>query len=302
MTLSTPPTWCSNCDGRRCSMTLDRARVVAILNVTPDSFSDGGAYPTVEAAVRAAESALDAGAAGLDIGGESTRPGSQPVGAEEQVRRTAPVIAEIRRRLGDGFVISIDTTLAAVAAAAFDAGSDALNDTSAGRDDPAVLELVARRGAGLILMHRLRLASRDQFSTAYAVAGARGAPEYEGGVVKIVREFLFERAKVAESAGVLKERIVLDPGLGFGKTVEQNLELIRAAAEFMGLGYPVLSALSRKSFVGRVSGLRADAPASERLAGTLALSVVQYVQGVRLFRVHDVRAHVEALGAAASLQ
>lgn len=292
-----PPSWKTAANGNQHTLVLDRPHVLAIINVTPDSFSDGGAYPTLDAVVAAAERAIQEGASGLDVGGESTRPGSQPVSAEEQIRRTAPAIAAIRRKLGDAFLISIDTTLSAVAAAALDEGADVVNDVSAGRDDAGMFALVAGRHAGMILMHRLTQPSRDAYSTQYE---AKQTPHYPRGVVAEVKAFLAERVSLAEQAGIARERIVIDPGLGFGKTVEQNISLITACAEFASLGYPVLSGLSRKSFVGQVSGMPSDGPPRERLFGTLALSVMHFAYGARLFRVHDVCAHVEALRAAAA--
>jgi len=292
------PSWTTASGGKRRALLLDRPHVLAIINVTPDSFSDGGAYPTLDAVVAAGARAIEEGAVGLDIGGESTRPGSQPVSAEEQIRRTAPAIRAIRRVLGDSFLISIDTTRRDVAQSALDEGADAVNDVSAGRDEAGMFALVAERHAGIILMHRLTQPSRDAYSTQY---DASGAPHYPQGVVAEVKEFLVERVSQAEQAGIAPERIVIDPGLGFGKTIEQNLTLIRASAEFTSLGYPVLSGLSRKSFVGRVSGVTSDMPPSDRVFGTLALSVMHYASGARVFRVHDVQAHVEALRAASSM-
>lgn len=269
---------------------------MAILNITPDSFSDGGACFDTPSALAAAERMLAEGADMLDVGGESTRPGAAPVSVTEQIRRTAPVIRAIRARFGGEFPISIDTTRAEVARAALDAGADAVNDTSGGRDDPGMFELVAQRGAGLILMHRFVAPSRDAYSTHYTPA-ARPEPVYPGGVVHDVRRFLAERTVDAERAGVPPARIMIDPGLGFGKSIQDNLRLIHGSAELASLGYPVLSGLSRKSFVGRLSGLSPDRPARDRLDGTIALSVLHYLRGARMFRVHDVAAHVAALNA-----
>lgn len=278
---------------------LDLARPVllAILNLTPDSFSDGGSYPTVDAAVAAAEAAVRDGADALDLGGESTRPGAERIPAEEQIRRIVPVLAAIRA--GSGPIatvpITIDTTLAPVAAAALDAGADAVNDVSGGLEDPDLLPLVAQRRAGVILMHRLRAPGADSYSDRY-----REPPSYLGGVTASVGAFLASRAGAAEAAGVPRGAIVVDPGLGFGKTIEQNLELIRETGALAALGYPVLSALSRKSFVGHISGLGADSPARDRVAGSVALSVLHLLSGASIFRVHDVGAHAQALRAAAA--
>lgn len=275
------------------TLPLDRPRIIAIFNLTPDSFFDGGQLKTVDDAVAAARQAVQEGAAMLDIGGESTRPGAARVDAQEQMRRTIPVISAIRGAggpLGD-IPISIDTTLAAVADAALRAGADAINDVSAARDDPDILPLAARHSAGLMLMHRLVPPEADRYSDRYDQP-----PRYTD-VVAEVREFLAARADAALRAGIAREQIVLDPGLGFGKSVEQNLELIRRTSELCSLGYPILSAASRKSFVGRAMGLGESRP-SDRLAGSIALSITHYFAGARLFRVHDVRPQAQALHAA----
>lgn len=289
--------------GKRLTLTLDCPRIMAILNVTPDSFADGGRYGSVAAAVEAALGFVEEGADVIDVGGESTRPGAAGVGAEEQLRRVIPVIRGIRenaeaRRGAAGQPgtpgITIDTTSALVAREALDAGADAVNDVSGATADAAMLPLVAERGAGIILMHRVRTSAADSYSDAYA---ANSPPPMGGDAVGSVRDFLASRAAAALSAGVHPESIMIDPGLGFGKTVIQNLELIRGTPTLAALGYPVLSALSRKSFTGRIS-LGRDSGPDERLAGTLALSVVHLHLGARLFRVHDVKAHYEALAAA----
>jgi dihydropteroate synthase len=263
--------------------------VMAILNVTPDSFYSGSREPTLETAMRAIED----GAAILDIGPESTRPGSEPVPAEEQIRRAVPLIKAVRQQ-GSKVAITIDTTSAGVAAAALDAGADAINDVSAGLDDPRMLALAAERRCGMVLMHRLAPPAKDRYSDQYAGA----APVYAD-VVREVRDFLRERADVAVAAGVARGGIVLDPGLGFGKSVEQNLDLIRRTQEIAALGSPVLSGVSRKSFVGRVS-LGRDSTPGERLNGTLALSVMHLLAGASILRVHDVREHFEMLRAVRS--
>jgi dihydropteroate synthase len=270
-------------------LTLDAPRIVAILNVTPDSFSDGGEIGGPAGAAQRAEAALEAGAHMLDVGGESTRPGAARIDAEEQIRRVVPAIEAIRRA-GLACPISVDTTLAPVARAALDAGADCVNDVSGAREDDAMLALAAERSAGLVLMHRLRPPGDDRYSDRYT----DDAPNYDhaGGVVAVVCAFLRDRALAALDAGVAREAIVVDPGLGFGKTVSQNLELVNAAPLILAGGFPVLSAASRKSFVGRLSGVEAPA---ERIAGSVAISVAQLLAGVRLFRVHDVRQHAEAL-------
>jgi dihydropteroate synthase len=269
--------------------------VMAILNVTPDSFSDGGMLDTPAAAARAAEAAVRAGAKVLDIGGESTRPGAEPVTPDQQLQRVVPAIIAIRSHPGlRGAPITVDTTSAEVAETALCAGADGINDISAGRDDSRMLEVAARHACGIVLMHRLAPARADRYSDQY-----ERAPVYTD-VVAEVGAFLRERADAAISAGVARSGIVIDPGLGFGKTVEQNLELIRGTARLAALGFPVLSGLSRKSFTGRVS-LGRDSHPGERLPGTIALSVLHYRAGARIFRVHDVPDHVAALHAAAAI-
>jgi dihydropteroate synthase len=276
-------------------LTLDRPRVLAIVNVTPDSFSDGGQRADPASAARFAVEAIRAGADGVDVGGESTRPGAERVEPRVQIERVVPAIRAIRAALGPGPVISVDTTRAEVAQAAIDAGADAVNDVSAATEDPGMLGLVAQRGVGLVLMHRLRPPGEDVYSHQYAQS-----PTY-GDVVREVAAYLAARAAAALAAGVDADAIVIDPGLGFGKSVEQNVELIRRSDELCRLGFPLLSGLSRKSFVGVVSGVAMDAPPAERLGGTVALSVEHFRRGARLFRVHDAGPVVQALRAAAQV-
>lgn len=270
----------------RVSLTLDSPRLLAILNITPDSFHDGGRLTDPIAALDRAEQAVDEGADALDIGGESTRPGAARVSSEEQARRVVPVIRAIRRSIGSAsrVPISVDTTSSAVALAALEEGADAINDVSAGLDDLEMLPLAASRDAGMILMHRLVPSPLDRYSDQYDTP-----PEYTD-VVREVCAFLRARADAAIAAGLRPDGIVLDPGLGFGKSVEQNIELLRRTPELCSVGFPVLSALSRKSFVGRVS-LGRDSTPDERLAGTLQLSMEHFRAGARLFRVHDVPDH-----------
>jgi len=269
---------------------LDRPFLVGILNITPDSFSDGGDYNTPEQGADRARAMLDAGADALDIGGESTRPGAKRISADEQIERVVPVIRAIRDA-GIVLPITIDTTLAQVARAAIDAGADAINDVSAGLEDDGMLSLAGDKQCGLILMHRERPPKADQFSDQYENAPVRGS--VTGRVVGALREALDR----AIAAGVDRESVMLDPGLGFGKDVDQNLELMRTTPELLGLGRPVMSALSRKSFVGRVS-LGRDSDPGERLAGTLVCSTLHLSFGARVFRVHDVGEHRAALDAA----
>ena len=305
MNKAAPASW-SLAGGR--SLTLDRPRIVAILNVTPDSFSDGGRFQSEGDALREALRLLDEGADMLDVGGESTRPGAQRIAPEEQRRRVVPVIEAVLRER-PGVRISVDTTRAEVARAALDAGACAVNDVSAATEDDAMLPLVAQRGAGIILMHRLRPPEADRYSTRYdappdyRAAHPEGAPTAPGDaptdpVVPAVRRYLCERADAALRAGVARGAIVIDPGLGFGKDVAQCVALMRAAPLFVATGWPVLSAVSRKSFIGALSGVEEPA---RRVPGTLAASVGAFLAGVRLFRVHDVAAHREALGVAWAL-
>ena len=276
---------------------LDRPRVMAILNVTPDSFSDGGRYTDPGRAVKAACAFVRDGADMIDIGGESTRPGAGAVSESEQLRRVLPVIGAIRSA-GVDVPISIDTTRSAVAAAALDAGADVINDVSGGTDDAGMLALAAERGCGLVLMHRLVAPACDRYSDQYD-----RAPEY-GDVVESVRADLAGKARRAVGAGCEPVSVVLDPGLGFGKSVSQNIALVRGGGRLVSLGYPLLGAASRKSFVGRLAMGPGDAdpvPVSGRLGGSIAFTLMQLSTGVRLFRVHDVAEQARALRVAWSL-
>jgi dihydropteroate synthase len=278
----------------RHTLVLDRPRLLAILNITPDSFSDAGLHAAPDDAARAAATFVEEGADALDLGAESTRPGAAAVSAAEQLRRVLPAIDAVRRAVGDAVPITIDTTDAEVARAAFDHGADAVNDVSGASADERMLPLVASRRAGIILMHRRVPASQDSYSHAYAQA-----PEYgPGGVVPSVRDYLRSRADAALAAGVAHDHMVIDPGLGFGKSVEQNMELLESTGEFVALGYPVLSALSRKSFTARIAGISTELPPTARVAATVALSAAHLARGARIFRVHDVREHARALAEA----
>ncbi len=243
--------------------------VMGIVNVTPDSFSDGGAWLDPDAAIAHGRALVGEGAEILDIGGESTRPGAEPVTEAEELRRVVPVLEGLA---GAGARLSIDTSKAAVAAAALDAGATIVNDVTALRGDPAMAALAAERGCDVCLMHMLgkpRTMQRD--------------PRY-GDVVAEVRAFLAERVAFARDAGIDEARIWLDPGIGFGKTAAHNLELLARLGEIVALGHPVVIGTSRKSFLGAITGR----PASERVAGTLATNVLALAAGARIFRVHDV--------------
>lgn len=271
-------------------LSLDRPRLMGVLNVTPDSFSDGGMFFDAETALDRVLSMIDEGADVIDVGGESSRPGARRVSPSEQIRRVTPVIRRIRAR--SSVLISVDTTSADVARAALDSGADIINDVSAATDDPAMLPLMATRSCGVVLMHRRVAPEQDSYSDRYAQE-----PAYDD-VVASVREHLRRRMADVTAAGVGHRRIVLDPGLGFGKSVAQNYRLAARIMDMASLGRPVLSAASRKSFLGRVSGV--DTPAA-RLEGTLAMSVAHCLMGVRLFRVHDVGAHRRALAVAEAI-
>lgn len=263
--------------------------LMAIVNVTPDSFSTGGRFQEPRAAVEHALAAVAAGAAIIDVGGESTRPGAARVDAEEQVRRVVPVIAALRRE--SDVPISIDTTRAAVAEAALDAGACIVNDTSAGLDDPRLLRVVAERGCGVVLMHRRHAPPAERWSHEIS-AGQNDA------VVVRVRDELAARLRAALDAGVELEQIVLDPGLGFGKSVEENFALLAfdGLAHLAALGRPLLVGASRKSFLGRAAGIEHP---DDRLAGSLAAAVMAVVGGASILRVHDVAPHREAMAVVA---
>ncbi len=257
--------------------------LMGILNVTPDSFSDGGAYLDPTAAVARGVELVAAGASIIDVGGESTRPGAEPVAAAEELRRVLPVIEGLRAT-GLDVVISIDTSKVAVARAAIDAGARLVNDVTAFRADPALASLVGERGVDCCLMH-MRGEPRTM----------QDDPHYDD-VVAEVRDFLEERVGYALAAGIRRERIVIDPGIGFGKRVEHNLELLARLDEIAALGLPVLIGTSRKSFLGAVTGREGG----DRLAGTIATCVMAFERGARIFRVHDVAPVADALAVVAA--
>jgi dihydropteroate synthase len=264
-------------------------RVMGIVNVTPDSFSDGGLYLDPVAAVEHALRLAGEGADILDVGGESTRPGAEPVPLEEELARVEPVVAELAGRTTAQ--ISIDTSKAEVARAAIAAGATIVNDVSALRADPQMAAVVADSGVEVCLMHMLgepRTMQRE--------------PHYDD-VVDAVRAFLEERLAFAVHEGVSERRVVLDPGIGFGKTIEHNLELIRRLDELLILGCPIMIGTSRKSFLGAIAGSARDAeplPADERLAGTIATNVLAFQRGASVFRVHDVAPARDALAVVAA--
>lgn len=254
--------------------------LMGVLNVTPDSFSDGGQWFDGEAAVEHGVQLVREGASIIDVGGESTRPGAAPVDEGEELRRTVPVIAELRRLVPEA-ILSIDTTKASVAAAAIEAGATYVNDVTALRGDPDMAALVASHPRVRVCLMHMRGEPRTM----------QDAPRYDD-VVADVAAFLRERLIAAEVAGIGPDRIDLDPGIGFGKRIEHNLQLLHHLDRIVGLGQPVLLGTSRKSMLGRITG-RED-PA-ERVFATVATAVLAYAGGVRAFRVHDVAAHRDAL-------
>jgi dihydropteroate synthase len=260
-----------------------RPSVMGVVNVTPDSFSDGGVNYRAEDAISAARRMIDEGAAIVDVGGESTRPGSEGVSAEEELRRVEPVLEALQ-----GMPVSIDTAKAEVARRAIDLGAALVNDVTALRGDPELAGVVAESGVYLCLMHMQGEPRTMQDN-----------PTYED-VASEVASFLEQRLRFAVEAGIPEERICLDPGFGFGKTVEQNFELLARLGEIAALGRPVLVGLSRKRSLGRVLG-DPDATTGS-LSASLAAAVEAYERGAAIFRVHDVREHVEALTVAAAVR
>ena len=260
-----------------------RASVVGVVNVTPDSFSDGGHFFAPEAAIAQGRRLFDEGAALIDVGGESTRPGSVGISVDEELRRVVPVLEGLV-----GLPVSVDTSKSKVASRALALGAVMVNDVTALRADPDLAGVVADAGAYVCLMHMLGEPRTMQDD-----------PRYED-VVSEVAAFLEERLEAAVAAGVREEMVCLDPGIGFGKTVEQNLELLARLDEIVSLGRPVLVGASRKRFLGRILG-DPDAVTGPTAAG-VAMNVLAYERGASLFRVHDVRENVEALAAARALE
>ena len=256
---------------------LDLPCVMGVLNVTPDSFSDGGLFIHPEAALRQGEAMAADGAAIIDVGGESTRPGSDPASVDQEAARVVPVVAALRGKVATP--VSVDTSKAEVARRALAAGATIVNDVTALRGDPAMAEVVAEAGCPICLMHMLGAPKTMQDD-----------PHYEN-VVDDVLRFLEERLAFAVAAGIREEQVMLDPGIGFGKTVEHNLLLIRHLDRFVALGRPVVLGASRKRFLGAIL----DAEPQQRLFGTVATTVIGLQAGAAVFRVHDVKPNVEAL-------
>ena len=260
----------------RFQLDLTRPRVMGIVNVTPDSFSDGGKYSSVDLAVEHALQLISEGADILDIGGESTRPGAMPVDLDEELRRVIPVIEALSKVTT--VPLSIDTYKPVVMRAAIEAGADIVNDICALREDGA-LEIVANSNAGICLMHMQGIPQTMQIN-----------PQYTD-VVSEVKQFLVDRANACLAHGIARERIMLDPGFGFGKTTVHNVALIQHLDSFLELGFPLLVGLSRKSVLGRIAG----GDEQQRLHAGLAASVISVMKGAKIVRVHDVKATVDAL-------
>jgi dihydropteroate synthase len=257
-------------------------RLMGIVNVTPDSFSDGGLFLAAEDAIAHGRELVEQGAAILDVGGESTRPGAEPVSVEEESGRVLPVIEALG---GSGAQVSVDTSKLLVAERALAAGASMVNDVTALRAEPELAGLVASSGAYCCLMHMLGEPRTMQ-----------DEPRYDD-VVDEVKAFLLERLEFAVGEGIAEERVLLDPGIGFGKTAEHNLELLRRLDEIAGIGRPVVVGTSRKSFLGRITGR--DDP-HQRVFGTVATNVLALERGASIFRVHDVAATRDALAVAAA--
>lgn len=256
-------------------------RLMGVVNVTPDSFSDGGRYLDAGAAIRHGVELVRDGAEILDVGGESTRPGAEPVEEAEELRRVVPVV----EGLAGTATVSIDTSKAAVAAAAIEAGAEIVNDVTALQGDPEMAAVCTDRQAGVVLMHMPGNPRTMQDDPRY------------GDVVDDVKAFLSERTEAAVAAGIEEEGVWLDPGIGFGKTLEHNLELLRRLGELRELGRPLVIGTSRKSFIGKVDG----SDVGERLGGTIASSVIAAAEGADILRVHDVGEMAQALRISAAV-
>lgn len=257
------------------------ALLMGVVNVTPDSFSDGGLFADEEAAIAQGRRLAAEGGAIVDIGGESTRPGGAPVDEAEEKRRVLPVIAALA---GSGVLISIDTIKPSVAAAALEAGAHIVNDVRGLQGDPALARVAAEHGAGVVAMHNPAL-----------FGSTTGT---EGDAVAACIAYFRKTMEIADRAGIAADRIVLDPGLGFGKTLEQNLALIARLGELAALGLPLLLGASRKSFLGKLL----DRPVDQRLLGTLAAHMAAALNGAAILRVHDMAEHVDFVRVAAALR
>lgn len=263
--------------------------VMGILNVTPDSFSDGGMYFNSPQKAAAAALQMKADGAGIiDIGGESSKPGSKPLNSNEEISRVIPVIKEIRK-LDKDILLSVDTYKSDVASAALSEGADIINDIYAGMYDPEIMKLAAAKGAVYVMMHMKGTPENMQDNPVY---GPRGA------VAEII-EFFQERINAAFTAGIDKSKLVIDPGIGFGKTYEDNIDIMKRLEEFTSLGLPVLAGVSRKSVIGKILG---GAPPEKRIFGTAAAVAASVCAGVSVVRVHDVREMTQVVKTAAALR
>jgi dihydropteroate synthase len=254
--------------------------VMGILNVTPDSFSDGGMFNRVELAVKRCEEMLEEGAEIIDVGGESTRPGSEPVPEDEEIKRVIPIIEEIRKKLGDKFFISIDTYKSSVAKEALLSGADIVNDISGFRFDEKMVEVVAEYNCPAVISH-IKGKPKDMQKNPY----------YEDVMGEII-DYLETSIEMAVNKGVDREKLIVDHGIGFGKRLEDNLCILRNLNQLKVLGRPILVGASRKSFIGKVTGVEEQ---KKRLPGSLAAAVVAVLKGAKIVRAHDVRETVEAI-------
>lgn len=259
---------------------------MGVLNVTPDSFSDGGLHHDLDAAVERAREMVDLGADIVDIGGESTRPGANRVSIEEQLKRVIPVLRQLQQELPAEIPISIDTTSTLVAGAALEQGATIVNDISAGRDDPGMFSLVAEAGTPYIIMHMQGTPRTMQDN-----------PRYNE-VVAEIKAFLVERALAAQAAGVLRKNLVIDPGIGFGKSKRDNLDIILNLDSFIATGYKVMLGASRKRFMGSICDITSY---SELIGATCATTTIGVFAGVHILRVHDIKENRQALDVAWAL-
>lgn len=269
------------------ALTFEKPLIMGILNMTPDSFSDGGQFNNPDVAVEHALDMIYQGADMIDIGGESTRPGSQRVAADEQIQRVVDTIKAIREFAVEELVISIDTTRAEVAEQAIIAGASMLNDISAATDDPQMLELVADKGIMIVLMHMQAIPETMQIN-----------PVYDD-VLEEVSAYLLERVAQAVKAGVQETNIIIDPGIGFGKTQQHNMQLMANLQRFVDTGMPVLLGTSRKRFMGAICGI---AKPTDLVGATCATTVLGVNAGVSIFRVHDVRPNRQAADVAYAMR
>lgn len=270
---------------RERAIIFDRPLVMGIVNVTPDSFSDGGQFLQADHAVGHALKLIEEGADLIDIGGESSRPGAESVPIEDELQRVVPVVEQLRSQTETP--ISVDTYKSEVAHAALEAGADIINDISALRMDPEMVRVIAQSGAPIILMHMLGTPATMQQS-----------PHYTN-CVEEISAFFVQRIAFAVQHGIARERIIVDPGIGFGKRFEDNLDLLRALHRFTQFGLPLLVGASRKSFISRVTG--AQTSPTERLGGSIAAAVVARQRGANILRVHDVAATIEAIKVAEAI-